>query len=141
MSEILLDTCACIWLLEGCLTDETRAELDQRVRQGEELHVSAATAWEVGMLLARGRMTSPLGPEQYFAQLMEPEFMRLAPAQPHVLIRSNYLPGEPPRDPWDRILVATARELGLILMTGDRELLRYAASGNLRALPAVRNPS
>ena len=135
MSGILLDTCACIWLLDGSLSKSARAELDRRVQRGEQIHVSAASAWEIGMLFARGRIVSSLRAPEYFAQLMEPPYMRLVPAEPRLLIESNFLPGHPPRDPWDRLIAATAREAGLLLMTGDRELLRYAESGNLRALP------
>ncbi|HXE31193.1 MAG TPA: hypothetical protein VN515_05280 [Terriglobales bacterium] len=59
--------------------------------------------------------------------------MRLEAAEPQTLIDANFLPGDPPRDPWHRILAATARERCLTPMTADRELLRYADRGHRRA--------
>jgi PIN domain nuclease of toxin-antitoxin system len=60
--------------------------------------------------------------------------VRLAEASPDVLIDSAFLPGDPPFDPADRILAATARRRGLTLVTRDRQLLKYAEAGHLRAL-------
>ena len=53
---------------------------------------------------------------------------------PDLLIASSYLPGKPPRDPFDRIIVATARELGATLITRDRALLGYAEQGYVRVV-------
>jgi PIN domain nuclease of toxin-antitoxin system len=50
---------------------------------------------------------------------------------PEVLIASSFLPGKPPRDPADRIIVATARDLGATLITRDRALLSYGKQGHL----------
>jgi PIN domain nuclease of toxin-antitoxin system len=51
-----------------------------------------------------------------------------------VLIASSFLPDIAVKDPADRILVATARELGLTLMTRDRALLAYAEAGHVKAV-------
>jgi PIN domain nuclease of toxin-antitoxin system len=37
----------------------------------------------------------------------------------------------PPRDPMDRILIATARELAATLVTRDRAIIGYGAQGNV----------
>jgi PIN domain nuclease of toxin-antitoxin system len=50
---------------------------------------------------------------------------------PDVLIASSFLPGKPPRDPADRIIAATARDLGATLITRDRALLGYGNQGHL----------
>jgi PIN domain nuclease of toxin-antitoxin system len=47
------------------------------------------------------------------------------------LIASSFLPGKPPRDPADRIIAATARDLGATLITRDRALLGYGTQGHL----------
>ena len=47
---------------------------------------------------------------------------------------SSFLPGKPPRDPSDRIIAATARDLGCTLLTRDRELLNYAEQGHIRVV-------
>ena len=60
--------------------------------------------------------------------------MRLAHLSPDLLIVSSYLPGTPPRDPMDRILIATARDLAATLVTRDREMLAYGERGNVSVL-------
>jgi PIN domain nuclease of toxin-antitoxin system len=50
------------------------------------------------------------------------------------MVSSSNLPGQIHGDPMDRILIATARALNLILVTSDRPILRYAEAGHLRTL-------
>jgi PIN domain nuclease of toxin-antitoxin system len=50
------------------------------------------------------------------------------------LIASSFLPGKPPRDPADRIIAATARDLGATLVTRDRALLDYGSQGHIAVL-------
>ncbi len=44
------------------------------------------------------------------------------------------LPGNFHRDPADRLLIATARELKVPLVTRDRRILDYAAQGHVDAI-------
>jgi PIN domain nuclease of toxin-antitoxin system len=60
--------------------------------------------------------------------------VQLADLSPDLLIASSYLPGKPPKDPTDRILAATARELGATLVTRDRTLLDYGKQGHVAVL-------
>src|SRR4029450_10204712 len=96
--------------------------------------VSPITAWEVGLLVARGRIALPSSPKSWFDQLLRAPMLSLADLPPSVLIDSSFLPNELFRDPADRILVATAREFGLALITRDRALLSYAAAGHVKAI-------
>ena len=45
------------------------------------------------------------------------------------------MPGTLHRDPADRLLIATARDLGAPLVTRDARILAYAAQGHLDAIP------
>jgi PIN domain nuclease of toxin-antitoxin system len=60
--------------------------------------------------------------------------VHLAALSPEILIASSFLPGEPPSDPADRILLATARDLGAMLVTRDRAILAYGESGQVSTL-------
>ena len=86
------------------------------------------------MLAARGRLKMLVTPDRWFRWLMTTPGLRLADMSPDVLVASSFLPGEPPRDPSDRIIAATARDLGATLITRDRALLDYAGQGHLTAL-------
>jgi PIN domain nuclease of toxin-antitoxin system len=70
----------------------------------------------------------------WFARLLGLAGVRLAPLTPEILIESALLPGEPPKDPADRMIVATARQHGLLLITRDRKLTAYAVQDHLRVL-------
>jgi PIN domain nuclease of toxin-antitoxin system len=83
------------------------------------------------MLAARGRLQLLIRPERWFTNLFEVPGVRLAEMSPDLLIASSYLPGTPPKDPTDRIIAATARELGATLVTRDRALLGYGKQGHI----------
>jgi PIN domain nuclease of toxin-antitoxin system len=132
---LLLDTCAAIWLSNDEPVSESAADAVKRAAESSvPTFVSPITAWEIGLLAARGRLNLLMGPERWFQRLLEAPGLRLANLPPDVLIASSYLPGAPPADPADRILAATAREYDYTLVTRDRPLLEYAAQGHLKAL-------
>jgi PIN domain nuclease of toxin-antitoxin system len=132
---ILLDTCALIWVAHGDpLSDLALAALDEAWVENSALMVSPISAWEIGLLVARGRLTLTMSPERWWGEALERIGLDLAPMPPEMLIASTKLPGTPPADPADRIVATTARELGLRLMTRDGKLLAYAGAGHLQGL-------
>jgi PIN domain nuclease of toxin-antitoxin system len=134
-SPILLDTCAAIWLAEAqALAEQAMLVLDDAYETRTAVYVSPITAWEIGLLTSRGRLSLLIKPQLWFQRLFDVLNFRLAEMPPEVLIASSYLPGTPPRDPADRIMAATAREYGYLLMTRDRPLLNYAGDGHIQAV-------
>lgn len=135
MSEpLLLDTCAVLWIAQGeLLSDEAEAGIEAARAARRPISVSPITAWEVGLLAARGRIAISRDIDVWFADLLALGF-ELAPLPPQTLIASSFLPGAAPRDPADRILAATARRLNARLVTRDQVLLDYAQAGHLSAL-------
>ena len=135
MPDILLDTCAVIWLSQGDkIADAAVALLAEAARTGTPSYISAITAWEIGLLVSRQRLQLGTTPEQWFARLFNLPSVRLAELTPRVLITASFLPGKPPRDPADRIIAATARDLGATLVTRDRLLLDYGAQGHVSTM-------
>ena len=90
---------------------------------GQFTYISPISTWELGLLASRGRIQLLIAPQRWFARLFESRGVRLAEMSPDVLVASSFLPGKPPRDPADRIIAATARDLGATLITRDRALL------------------
>jgi PIN domain nuclease of toxin-antitoxin system len=135
VTALLLDTCAAIWLSQDePVTAEAQEAIDTAARDGTPVYVSPMTAWEIGLLNARGKIAMAMPPEAWFDALMDVRGMALAELTPKILIASSFLPGEPPRDPADRIIAATARAQRLCLVTRDRLLLEYARQGHIQAL-------
>ncbi len=131
---LLLDTCAAIWLMNGDPLSPESLEAIAAAQREDAVAVSPITAWEIATLAARGRLALTLAPIAWFAALLRQKGVVLAPMPPDVLIASATLPGNPPRDPADRIIAATARQYGHVVVTRDGELLPYARARHLDAI-------
>lgn len=133
--KLLLDTCAIIWMaLNEPIRPEARAAMKAAMAADEKVRVSPISAWELGMLSAKGRLPTARPPSALFGEVVVTEGIRVEALSPEVLIRSSFLPGVLHSDPADRILIATARSLDLVLVTRDRAILDYAEQGHVQAL-------
>jgi PIN domain nuclease of toxin-antitoxin system len=134
-SPLLLDTCAAIWFADDLpMANAAINAMNEAFAENVPAYVSPISAWEIGILCSRGRMRFPVPPQSWFKRLRSFEGIALVDLSPEILIASSFLPGDPPRDPADRVLAATAREYGYTLVTRDRPLLDYAEQGYLKAL-------
>jgi PIN domain nuclease of toxin-antitoxin system len=135
VTSLLLDTCAAIWLVEQKrVSDQAKDALNRAVGNQEPVYVSMISSWEIGLLVARGRLPLSMDPLAWFERLLDTPGVRLADISPRILVGSSFLPGRPPNDPMDRIILATAREGGYRLMTRDKHLLAYADDGHIQAI-------
>ena len=92
------------------------------------------SSWEVGLLVAQRRLPLSMEPLAWFEQLLQVPGLELAEISLRILVQSSFLPGLPPKDPMDRIIIATAREGGYRVLTRDKRILNYAEAGHLSAL-------
>jgi PIN domain nuclease of toxin-antitoxin system len=138
---LLLDTHVWIWMVNGTadrIGRAARAALeDASTRHG--LRVSVLSTWEVAMLEARGRLTLALDCRDWVARALGAPGVVLEALTPDIAVESARLPASHDlRDPVDRMLVATARQQALTLVTADARVLAYAAGGRLRVRDARR---
>ena len=131
---LLLDTNAAIFLAHGLPIRDATLEAIELAGAKGELFISPISAWEVGLLVRKRRLDLTLEPLDWFGRLLERSKARLAPLSPAAAIGSSFLPPPFHGDPADRMLVATARELDLVLVTRDARILAYAEAGQVRAL-------
>jgi PIN domain nuclease of toxin-antitoxin system len=133
--RILLDTCAAIWIADDSpIAPEAADAVNAAYAEGAAVLVSPITAWEIGQLVARDRLQLSTTPQRWFARLLGVPGVQLAEMSPDLLISASFLPDVPPRDPADRIILASARDLGATLVTRDRALLEYGALGHVSVL-------
>ena len=121
---VILDTNALIWFADGDdnLGPTSRRLIDQSLWEGELL-VSAFSFWEMGMLVAKGRLIMEDTVRSWRQATLEIGVDEI-PLSGDIGILSTELEGLP-NDPADRIIVATAMTIGATLVTADGKLLRW----------------
>lgn len=132
--RLLLDTCAALWISNNDPLSEQSRQAINTAATSDGIFISPISAWEVGLLTSKKRITLSMSTESWFDALLELPGICLVPMSPSVLIAASFLPGEPSSDPADRIIVATARAENLRIVTRDRKILDYADAGHVRAL-------
>jgi PIN domain nuclease of toxin-antitoxin system len=133
---LLLDTCALIWMvLEEPFAATALAAIERAAAVGAAL-VSPVSAWEVGLLATRRRQSLSFRPDPvtWFDRLLSRPGIRPIPLPHRVAVQAALLPGALHRDPADRLLIATARELDVPIVTRDQRILDYAAQGHVQAI-------
>ncbi len=134
-AALLLDTCAIIWTANGDVinANATRAMADA-ASDRKPLYVSPISAWEIGILVARGRLSIVGRVQNWFSNVLTTPGVTSAKMPEDLLIESSFLPGTPPNDPADRIIITTAREYDLTIVTRDKRILDYAKAGHVKAM-------
>ncbi|MBN1947452.1 MAG: type II toxin-antitoxin system VapC family toxin [Bradymonadales bacterium] len=114
------------WASEPARLGAEMVEALDTVSPESPLLVPDICLWEVATLVSLNRLrpTIPLG--QWLAQAAAPPLVRVVPIDAAIAAEVAALPAHFHRDPADRIIVATARVLGLPLLTADS---RIRASG------------
>jgi PIN domain nuclease of toxin-antitoxin system len=120
---IVLDTATWIWRASDPkrLTTSARRAIDE----AESALVSAISVWEVAMLVAKRRIQLDRPVEQWVDIALALPGIQLAPLEPAIAVRSTKLPGEFHPDPADRIIVATALENAVPIVTPDERIRSY----------------
>ena len=139
-AAVLLDTCAVIWLANGdpMANSATAAILHAGSRDG--IFVSPISAWELG-LLSRPKAERNLAvrfmpdPKTWFARIMAGPGIKEASLTPEIAIDASWLPGELHGDPADRLMVTSARHLGVPIVTRDRRIIAYGRDGHVQVIP------
>jgi PIN domain nuclease of toxin-antitoxin system len=130
MGDLLLDTCAMLWLAQGAeLAGDAREAIADR-----KLNVSPITVWEVANLARKRRIVLTMPVAKWFRQTVEMIESATPELTVDILAGSCELPGSPPGDPADRIIIATAREARLVLMTRDKAILAYSRAGYVQTM-------
>lgn len=121
---ILVDTHVVVWLAfdQAQISKTARVAIDEARNLRDGLAVSDMTLWEVGTLASKGRIHLGISLES-FLQEIEARFV-VIPITGRACARAVAFPLTFPRDPVDRIIVATALVEGLSLITADREIHR-----------------
>jgi PIN domain nuclease of toxin-antitoxin system len=124
--NLLLDTHALIWFLEDDpnLSKSARAAISD---PGNFSYVSDATAWEVGIKHALGKLSLPLAYEELFPQKLFDLGFHVLPIRHTHLHQMIKLPRHH-GDPFDRLLIAQAQVEGYTMVSCDSHFPAYGIS-------------
>lgn len=117
--RLLLDTHVLLWWL----SDDPTLSTDARELVADRANlvaVSAASAWEISIKRASGKLEAP---SDLVKQISANDFVALP-----ITLADGLTAGSLPRyhdDPFDRMLVAQARNGGFTLVTRDARLASY----------------
>ncbi len=114
-----------------------RTRISDAAAQGL-VYISAISVWEIATLDHLKKLTLSVECRTWIDRALEAPGVQFAPLTPAIMIDSTRLPGEPHRDPADRMLISTARALNGTLVTRDRLILEYSKSGYVKTLSAER---
>jgi PIN domain nuclease of toxin-antitoxin system len=121
---IVLDTHALLWwaLDPDQLSSTARAVCEQMEREGG--FASAISVWELGVKVKNGKLDMGLPLSEFVRRLQTSGVVELVPVDTSIWLRTVMLDWNH-RDPADRVIVATALEKGLPLLSRDETLHAY----------------
>lgn len=125
MDEVLLDTHALLWWLQGQgrLSEPARLAIDEAVT----VRISAISFWEVATLVAKGRTGLDRPTRAWTSDVLGMARVASVDVSPEVAVAAAELEGFH-GDPADRIMVATALCDSVPLVTKDRRIRSWAQS-------------
>jgi PIN domain nuclease of toxin-antitoxin system len=121
---ILLDTCTLLWLAshDEKLPEVMKAAL-RETRVGTRF-ISAINAFEIAVKYAKRQLDLPLEPQLWIDSTCAQRGLTCIAISDRIACKAAALPPIH-KDPADRILIATALEHGLTLLTPDAHIRAY----------------
>ncbi|MCU0075131.1 type II toxin-antitoxin system VapC family toxin [Pseudomonas koreensis] len=119
--RVLLDTHVLIWVLADDQKLSSKAR--QLINNAAEIYVSAATFWEMAIKVGLGKLSVDL--DEIRRYCVESGFIELPVSSEHAIavkdLESHH------RDPFDRLIVATAMTEPMKLLTADPIVAKYTS--------------
>ena len=121
---IVVDTHAWVWWVSEPekLSQKARSVLD-RAMAGNAIYISSISVWEVALLCKKGRLQLNTSVNAWVAETERLRFFTFVPVSNSIALRSIDLPEDFHNDQADRIIISTALELDLPVVTKDRRIL------------------
>ncbi|CRM02609.1 type II toxin-antitoxin system VapC family toxin [Pseudomonas marginalis] len=119
--RVLLDTHVLLW----ALTDDPKLSSKARrlIENAAEIYVSAATFWEMAIKVGLGKLDADL--DEIREYCLESGFVELPITSEHAIAVKDLEPHH--KDPFDRLIVATAISEPMRLLTADTQIAQYTS--------------
>jgi PIN domain nuclease of toxin-antitoxin system len=97
----------------------------QEIQDASTIYVSSISAWEIGMLVQKGRLALSFSVDEWISLTSHLPKLKWIDVTPDIAVRSTMLPEQFHGDPADRIIVASAMSYDTILITADKKIQSY----------------
>ena len=123
---IVLDTHVLIWWVndKGKLSEKARQVIKQAL-DNDAIYISAITVWEVAILVKKNRLKLSMDVETWKDKVLALPMVNCIDISPNIAVKSVNLPNFTHLDPADRIIIATALNQGMKLVTKDEKIQEY----------------
>ena len=120
---IMLDTHVLVWSVSepGRLSRRAASSV-RRARHGDGVAIASITLWELASLFWRGRLQGRGTVEASIQLILDATGAVVRPITPEIASLSMQFPESYPKDPADRLIGATARAEGMLLITHDERI-------------------
>ena len=125
MKDLLLDTCALIWIAVSPERLSKRAL--RKIERSPTLYASAVSAWEIAFKWRTGKLILPVPPEEFVGRVKGKYGIVMLPVEEETMMKAASLPLIH-RDPADRFIISTALLRSLDVVTGDRRFAQYGVN-------------
>jgi PIN domain nuclease of toxin-antitoxin system len=120
---ILLDTCALIWL------NDDRSKFSKKVislitDNLDSLFVSSISFMEIGIKSQKDKLHIPGSLEEWSNSIVETYSLNVIPVSRDIAVKAPMLP-DVHKDPFDRIIIATAIVNKMKIITADKVFKNY----------------
>ena len=121
--KVLLDTCSFLWIVDDSheLSDAAREVFQDA---GNEIFLSAVSAWEITLKHGMGRLNLDRPPAQYVPHYRELHRIKALPLEEGATVQLTKLPTVH-KDPFDRMLVCQSIFHGFPILTPDPLISQY----------------
>ena len=119
----LLDTCALIWLNTDRKVFSSAAS-HWLARHADSLAISPVSLMEIGMKSRKGMLELPCPLAQWHEMMVELYSLKTIPVSASIAMDAANLP-EMHKDPFDRIIIATAIAHKMPVVTADAKFREY----------------
>lgn len=125
----LLDTCTLLWLVNG--SRELSSDARKAIASPQAtIYLSVLTAAELSIKVGKGRIRLSQPVQRWIEQAVLLHHLTLLPLEIGPASAAGLLPWIH-ADPFDRILIATARHHSLKIITADRTIAQYPGINTL----------
>ena len=121
--NVILDTCALLWLVADAPTLSANARRLIGTNR-DSVFVSAISAFEIGVKYHKGKLTLCDTPENWWHRSIAHHGLVVVDVTDSIFLASTALPLLH-HDPCDRIIIATAQDIGATILTPDHLIAQY----------------